>query len=257
MDPKGDFDKDSIPNGKDRCPLHPETVNQVDDTDGCPDFDTDGDNMIGKADQCPNQGEDFDQFEDEDGCPDLDNDGDGVPDTLDQCADGVETVNGFRDNDGCPDSDEDGDGIDDREDKCADKAETKNGYQDDDGCPDELPKQVARFSGTIKGIVFKRGSATIAARSFKLLDKASAVLAKYDSVRMVIEGHTDNTGSAEKNRQLSLARASAVREYLISHGVDESRLTVQGYGPDRPVADNKKASGRAKNRRVEFTIVHD
>jgi OOP family OmpA-OmpF porin len=69
-----------------------------------------------------------------------------------------------------------------------------------------------------------------------------------------IYGHTDNTGKADKNLQLSKDRAASVREYLVSKGVDGSRLRSEGFGQDRPVADNSTAAGRAKNRRVEFKV---
>jgi outer membrane protein OmpA-like peptidoglycan-associated protein len=79
------------------------------------------------------------------------------------------------------------------------------------------------------------------------------VLKEHTSVRLQIEGHTDNAGPAEQNRTLSQQRADAVRQYMIDKGIDGSRLTAVGFGPDKPVADNKTPDGRAKNRRVEFT----
>ena len=69
-----------------------------------------------------------------------------------------------------------------------------------------------------------------------------------------ISGHTDNTGKQEKNQALSEARANAVKAFLVSKGISENRLTAAGFGPDQPVADNKTAAGRAKNRRVEIGI---
>ena len=72
---------------------------------------------------------------------------------------------------------------------------------------------------------------------------------------MVIEGHTDATGSADYNKDLSQRRAAAVVEYLVSKGVARGRLVPVGYGFERPVASNATALGRAKNRRVEFTIL--
>lgn len=71
---------------------------------------------------------------------------------------------------------------------------------------------------------------------------------------LVIEGHTDNKGSAALNRKLSKARADAVRSYLTSKGVEPARLEAKGYGPDRPTASNANATGREANRRVEFTV---
>ncbi len=72
-----------------------------------------------------------------------------------------------------------------------------------------------------------------------------------------MEGHTDNRGTAEYNRDLSQRRARSVVRALVARGIAAGRLVSEGYGFDRPVADNKTALGRAKNRRVEFTILHE
>jgi len=72
---------------------------------------------------------------------------------------------------------------------------------------------------------------------------------------MMIEGHTDSTGSAEHNQQLSLNRANAVRNYLVGYGVDSRRVTTQGFGESMPVASNDTAQGRQQNRRVELRII--
>ena len=178
--------------------------------------------LSGSADQCPNEPEDMDQFEDENGCPDLDNDGDG---------------------------------LDDKTDQCPNKAETVNGYEDSDGCPDEVPEKVAKFSGTIKGIKFKLGSAVLVPSSHKILDEAVKVLTEYPTVRLEIQGHTDSTGSDDTNLNLSERRAASVRQYLTSKGVAEDRLESKGYGETTPIADNTTPQGRAQNRRVEFKLI--
>jgi len=69
---------------------------------------------------------------------------------------------------------------------------------------------------------------------------------------MLVVGHTDSTGSAAHNMALSVARAEAVRDYLMTRGIDGSRLKFSGRGPFEPAADNDTAQGRAMNRRVEF-----
>jgi outer membrane protein OmpA-like peptidoglycan-associated protein len=76
----------------------------------------------------------------------------------------------------------------------------------------------------------------------------------YPDIKLSIAGHTDNTGKPEKNQELSIARAEAVKSYLTGKGVNESRLTATGYGQDQPIADNTTTSGKAKNRRVEFKV---
>jgi OOP family OmpA-OmpF porin len=81
-------------------------------------------------------------------------------------------------------------------------------------------------------------------------------LRSYKNITKVrVEGHTDNQGNAKANTSLSALRASAVRSYLVSKGVDSSRLDAEGYGPDKPIASNNTAKGREINRRVEFIIV--
>ncbi len=181
----------------------------------------------------------------------LDRDGDGVVNAKDKCPDQA----GPAANQGCPDQDSDNDGIVDRLDKCPNEPETKNGYQDEDGCPDELPRALVQFTGAIKGVNFGSGDAVIARSSYKVLDQAVEVLKESGGVRLEIAGHTDNQGQPELNRVISQERADAVRKYLVDRGIDAGRLTAVGYGPDKPIADNTSANGRAKNRRVEFTLL--
>jgi outer membrane protein OmpA-like peptidoglycan-associated protein len=74
-------------------------------------------------------------------------------------------------------------------------------------------------------------------------------------MKIEISGHTDNSGSPVINAKLSTDRAKAVVDYLVKKGIDQSRLSHQGYGSDQPIADNATAAGKAKNRRVEFKVV--
>jgi OOP family OmpA-OmpF porin len=75
------------------------------------------------------------------------------------------------------------------------------------------------------------------------------------SVKIEIGGHTDATGARATNLRLSLGRAMAVRAYLVSKGISPDRLVARGYGPDKPIADNKSVEGRAQNRRVELNLL--
>jgi OmpA-OmpF porin, OOP family len=275
--PDPDNDGDKIPDIKDACPFQPETYNGYKDDDGCPDEpDRDGDGIPDKKDKCPDDPEDKDGFEDEDGCPDPDNDNDGVPDKFDDCPNDAEDMDGFKDDDGCPDPDNDGDGICDPwvektgqskkyakichgSDKCPNEPETYNGYKDDDGCPDKGASNVKIEEGKLvilKKIFFDTNKATIKKQSNAILGEVAGALMSHREIKKVrIEGHTDSQGKAEKNKTLSQKRAEAVREWLIKKGVDGDRMVAVGYGPEKPIADNRTNKGREQNRRVEFIIL--
>lgn len=104
-------------------------------------------------------------------------------------------------------------------------------------------------------IHFDTGSATISAESADILGKAAAAIKQAPAgTRIEVGGHTDNTGNPEANQTLSERRAAAVKTRLVELGVDAAVLTSKGYGQDKPVADNGNEEGRARNRRIEFTV---
>ena len=108
----------------------------------------------------------------------------------------------------------------------------------------------------LQRVQFESGSADIRPESFALLDEVAAALTTNSAIAEVrVEGHTDSRGSAGLNRRLSKARAAAVRKYLADKGIAPERLTSQGFGPDKPIADNETEDGRLQNRRVEFKIL--
>ncbi len=218
--------------------------------------DRDGDGLPDDIDQCPEEAEIVNEIDDEDGCPEVDSDGDGLLGTRDECPDAAEDLEGFQDEDGCPDPDNDEDGMPDVSDECPNQPESDNGFEDEDGCPDELPEQVASYLGVIEGIRFASGSARIQDDdSRRLLDAAAAILLEYPELRIRISGHTDDRGRTRRNLELSRARADSVRWYLIDAGIEHERIVTMGYGPERPIADNATAEGRAKNRRIEFDLL--
>jgi outer membrane protein OmpA-like peptidoglycan-associated protein len=104
----------------------------------------------------------------------------------------------------------------------------------------------------VYGIYFDSDSATPTAESAATLQHIRDLLTAAPTLRLDIEGHTDDTGAAAHNQQLSEQRAMNVRSWLVSHGVSGNRLESHGYGATRPVADNKTPEGKAKNRRVEL-----
>lgn len=107
----------------------------------------------------------------------------------------------------------------------------------------------------LKNIFFETGKATLKAESFAELSNVQKFLEDNPSVRLEISGHTDNVGSRKVNQRLSEDRAKAVVAYLVSNGIDRSRLEAKGYADTQPVADNNTADGRSQNRRVEFKVI--
>ncbi len=190
---------------------------------------------------------------------DPDPDGDGIPSSADRCPKQPEDRDGFEDSDGCPDPDNDHDGVPDADDKCPKQKEVINGIKDDDGCPDEGKAKVAVTATKVEileKVFFETGSDQLKPASEALLEQVAGVLkAAWQIRRLRVEGHTDSRGDKEMNVDLSERRARRVKVFLESRGVARHRLEARGYGPTKPVASNRTRKGRAKNRRVEFTIL--
>lgn len=122
------------------------------------------------------------------------------------------------------------------------------------------PAQLASLAGTkivtLQPVYFRTDKALIEPRSFAVLSDVSAVLLAHPEIaRVRVEGHTDAHGARAHNLDLSQRRAQAVVDFLVGKGVPRPRLEARGFGPDRPIADNGSADGRATNRRVEFIVV--
>ncbi|HWW73183.1 MAG TPA: OmpA family protein [Duganella sp.] len=103
-------------------------------------------------------------------------------------------------------------------------------------------------------IEFESGKATLTDSGKGILDEMAAALRKVKGKKVEVIGHTDNVGLRDSNLALSHARAQAVRSYLADKGISQDMVLVSGQGPDRPVAENSSADGRARNRRIEFRI---
>ncbi|MGE0789622.1 MAG: OmpA family protein [Sandaracinaceae bacterium] len=182
-----------------------------------------------------------------DGNPDPDEADPRIPDT-DQggVPDGYELTHGMNARDPA-DDDGDRDGVLTNVDQCPDTAQ--GAEVDERGCV------LIRERLVLRGIQFAYDSADILPESEGTLQIAIQALRDNPDVRVEVGGHTDNQGSRQYNRDLSQRRAAAVREYLINHGVDGSRMTARGYGLSRPTASNDTEEGRAENRRIEFTVI--
>jgi len=108
---------------------------------------------------------------------------------------------------------------------------------------------------TLKGVNFHSGSDRLTDESSPILNEAVATLKRHPDIKIKVIGHTDSQGAKAANRSLSLKRASAVRKYLISKGINSANLSVSGYGESKPIASNTTSAGRALNRRVELKII--
>jgi outer membrane protein OmpA-like peptidoglycan-associated protein len=223
----GDIDRDGLLNARDACALLPEDRDAFLDEDGCPDLDDDADGLRDDADKCPRASEDRDGFEDGDGCPELDNDGDSLPDGRDACSMDPEDRDGFEDGDGCPE-------------------------------PGPKPVTVSIEEGRIlvsERIYFEGDSDVLRAVSFPALDRIAEAIESLPAGRVVqVQGHTDDSGNAAYDLDVSYRRARAVVEYLKEHGVPAERLKHRGYGATRPIAKGATPDVRALNRRVELVL---
>ena len=203
--------------------------------------DSDNDGVTDDLDKCP--GTPAGAKVDATGC-ELDSDNDGVADSKDRCPD---TKPGMKVDDAGCDLDSDGDGVTDDKDLCPDTpAGTKVNAT---GCAEEV-------GFVIKGINFATGSAKLTPESTAILDRVAEKLLANPGIKITVDGHTDSTGSKAGNTRLSKARAQAVVDYFVGKGISADNLVARGFGPDRPVADNKTAAGRAQNRRVEINTVN-
>ena len=234
-----DRDNDGVPDVSDACPdiAGPASLK------GCPDKDNDA--IADKDDKCP----DVAGLQKYNGCPIPDTDKDGINDEEDKCP----QTAGIRRYNGCPIPDKDNDGVNDEEDRCPGLAGTVANH----GCPDVKEEIKKKMDKAATSIYFASGKAVLLATSNKSLNEVAQILQSDNDLKLDISGHTDNTGKAESNQTLSENRAKAVYDYLVKKGVSPDKLISAGFGQDQPIADNKSAAGRAKNRRVELLLHYD
>lgn len=215
----------------------------------------------------------------------ADRDRDGIPDDKDSCPDRPEDRDGVEDDDGCIDIDNDLDRVLDIADACSLQPEVYNGFEDDDGCPDSVPPELAAIVGPIAGITFAAGgeapvNSGAAAAAF---DRIAKILLANPSVRIRVVGFTDDREAglpasgegieldvpepgeggdqpgaldpATVAIDLGYARASSVRELMISRGIPGPRMVADSRGIEDAIADNNTAVGRNLNRRVEVQLL--
>ena len=114
---------------------------------------------------------------------------------------------------------------------------------------------MATIKYAFDNLEFETGKDKIKQHSYLSLDGLAKLL-KDKGYGLRIDGHTDNVGAYDMNMDLSRRRAESVKKYLMDKGVDGSKLETNGYGYTKPIADNKTAAGRQKNRRVEMNVIY-
>ena len=236
--PPADTDGDGILDNVDKCP----TVRGLAKYEGCPIPDTDKDGINDEEDKCVT----VPGLAKYQGCPIPDTDNDGINDEEDKCP----TQPGVARYQGCPVPDKDNDGVNDEEDKCPNLA----GPRENDGCPVINEEVRKRVDFAANNILFVTGSAKLQSKSNAGLNEVVKILQENPDMKLAIDGHTDNVGNDASNQKLSDDRAAAVKAYFVKKGIDESRITSAGHGETMPIADNKTAAGRQKNRRVEMKL---
>ncbi|MBI2394339.1 MAG: OmpA family protein [Deltaproteobacteria bacterium] len=187
----------------------------------------------------------------------ADADKDSVIDAEDRCPAEVGPWSEFAEDRGCPDRDHDG--VADAHDACPDETGVRADDPKTHGCPKvygsaRLTARGVEITGTIQ---FATGKAELLPASSKILEDIGKVMKQEpQALQLVaIEGHTDSVGERAANMKLSRDRVQSVLDHLVKkQGIAPERLTMNWFGPDRPIADNASEAGKAKNRRVEFRV---
>jgi outer membrane protein OmpA-like peptidoglycan-associated protein len=253
--PVGDRDKDGVLDTEDLCLDEPKGATPDPTRLGCPAGDRDKDGVVDPQDQCPDvpQGDTPDPSRT--GCPAGDKDNDGVADPKDRCPDVPAGHKPDPANLGCPLPDRDQDTVVDPEDACPDQPGAPSPDPKKNGCPGLVRIENGQIA-IMKPVFFATNKDVILKKSFPVLnDVIFALKASPFIKKLEIGGHTDDRGKADHNRELSGRRASSVMKYLVDKGIAAEKLSAKGYGPDKPIANNKNAKGRERNRRVEFVIL--
>jgi OOP family OmpA-OmpF porin len=120
--------------------------------------------------------------------------------------------------------------------------------------PPPPPAPRAERTIILDNVLFDFDKTSVKPDGAKVLDRLIAFLKENRDSKVELEGHTDSVGSDQYNQGLSERRAASVRDYVVKGGVDKGRLSTRGFGESKPIADNKTADGRAKNRRVEIKV---
>lgn len=144
-------------------------------------------------------------------------------------------------------ADSDGDGIPDSKDNCPNDA----GSAVNGGCPDRKAVTTTP-SFNYKNILFEFNSAVLKTSSYPVLDQIAREMKKFPSMSFSLNGHSSAEGTVQRNMVLSVDRATAVKSYLVTSGINANNLITKGFGESMPISSNDTESGRELNRRVEI-----
>lgn len=254
--PARDLDGDGVVDELDACPEVAGRARPLEAArSGCPDpVDSDGDRISDELDACPREAGLANADPKSHGCPPPpDTDGDGIVDSVDACPKLAGIIQPDPAQQGCP-PDADRDGIIDSLDACPNVAGEAYAHPQRRGCPRaELEQGAIQINEPVQ---FAAGSAQILAESDALLSAIVQVLIQHAEIEhVVVEGHTDSSGSPRSNLELSRDRAAAVVKWLVARGISARRLASRGFGSTTPIDSNDTQEGRARNRRVEFRVL--
>ncbi len=253
--PVGDRDNDGVLDDTDQCADVPAGDHPDPARAGCPLGDRDGDGVLDDTDQCADVPAGPTPDPHRAGCPDGDDDHDTVLNSPDPCPTVPRGLHPDPARAGCPLPDRDNDTVPDATDHCPDQPGAPSTDPNRNGCPSSVVIE-GGFVRIQRMIQFQTDRDRLLPASIRTLRVVADVLRATPEIRrVVIEGHTDDTGNAEHNQDLSDRRSRAVLAWLTAHGVEASRLDTRGFGATQPLRDGTDATARAANRRVYFHIV--
>ena len=221
---------------------------------GCPENDSDGDGLLDSQDQCPTTAQGEHPDPQKPGCPDADSDGDGVSQRQDQCPQVRAGAFPIRQKPGCPQPDKDGDSIVDAQDACPDRPGAPDPNPKKHGCPGLVLVKAGQIV-ILQSVFFANDQDVIQEELPGAAGRRQRPYRPADHHKLAIEGHT-TTAATQRTTPISrIGAPKAAMRWLVEHGIDPRAWWPKGYGPLRPIGDNKTLYGRAKNRRVEFHIL--
>jgi OOP family OmpA-OmpF porin len=258
-----DPDGDGLIGSADACPFAFGGKNADQRRSGCPVIDDDEDGIPNAEDACPAAFGRASGDAKANGCPVVpppDADADGIADTDDACPHELGWPSFDKAKNGCaappPNPDIDGDGVPDTDDACPREKGERSSDAKSTGCP-KLVRVIGPEIVLLAPVDLRAGKRlSVDPASEALLGEVRDVIAQHpEFVRLEVQGHTDDRGKPVFDEKVSAARAEAVMDWLVAHGVPASKLVAKGYGSSKPIAEGRTPEARAKNLRVQIVVL--